>query len=236
MRDQDTASSRTAWFTSALQPRLAYKVPPPAPVACFTWVVCPEGGCLLSSWSIYTDGSMLDGPHVEVRRTGWAFVALDDDGKVQALARGVPPRWISTIVGAEAWAVLQALLQAPAVGSLRIDCKAAVGLLQSGPGRAVTANRVTASVWASIFAALDQAPPEGVAGMPAHTAAADIGHKRLGNGDLLTANDRRANDIADYHAKQAVEEHRAPEAIRKALVNQEHEVTSMAWWIAIPPF
>ena len=68
--------------------------------------------------------------------------------------------------------------------------------------------------------------------MPAHTVAADVGCKRLGNGELLTERDRRGNDAADALAKEAVELHRVPADIRKAIADQEVQVTAMAWWVA----
>jgi len=231
-RDPGASPVKTAWITRALQPTLAYSVPPPAAAASFRWMVPPVGGLLHHSWTVYTDGSMLDGPLPLIRRTGWAFVALDDDGKVCAIARGVPPPWISTIFGAEVWAILQAVVVAPALGPIRIDCKAAVDLLRIGPGSSGMSRRVTAPVWASIFAALDDCPPEDLSWMPAHTVPVDVGRKRLGNGQLLTEADRRANDVADHHAKAAVEEHRVPLSVRSAITRQEHEVTAMAWWVA----
>jgi len=230
--DPARAEGRTTWLTRALQPSLAFKIPPPAPEASFRWIVQPADGLLSAKWRVYTDGSLLDGPQAELRRPGWAFVALDDDGAVRAVARGVPPPWISTIFGAEAWAVLQALLVAPEVGTLRIDCKAVVDLLQAGPSKAVTASRVTASVWASIFTSLDELPPRDLSWMPAHTAAADIERRRIGNGSLLTAADRRGNDLADHHAKAAVEEHRVPRPIREDILAQERSVGLMARWVA----
>ena len=88
--------------------------------------------------------------------------------------------------------------------------------------------RLTASAWASIFAATDGAAPRDLAWLPAHTAAADVGRRRLGNGSLLTARDRLGNDLADRLAKQAVQQHRVPRSIREAVARQEREVEEMA--------
>jgi len=231
-RDPSRATGRTTWLTRALQPSLAHTIPPPASVASFTWIVRPVDELLSVEWTVYTDGSLLDGPFAELRRPGWAFVALDRDGVVQAIARGVPPPWISTIFGAEAWAVLQAVLVAPVIGTLRIDCKAAVNLLQAGPAAAVKPTRVTAAVWAGIFAALDERPPADLSWMPAHTAVADVGRRCIGDGSLLSARDRRGNEIADFHAKEAVAEHRVPTPVRQAILDQERQVASMARWVA----
>ena len=130
------------------------------------------------------------------------------------------------------WAVLQAVSHAMGEAVLRIDCKAAVDVLIAGKERAVHPGRLTARAWAAIFAATSGQPPADLAWMPAHTVAADVGCKRLGNGELLTERDRRGNDAADALAKEAVELHRVPAGIRRAIADQEAQVTAMAWWVA----
>ena len=138
-------------------------------------ILQPADGLIEPEWVIYTDGSQLDGPTQLLRRTGWAFVALDHTGTIQASAHGVPPPWIDSIFGAEAWAVFQAVLHSPGSSPLRIDCKAAVDLLLSGVEKAVSPSRRTARVWAGIFAANADFPPQDVSWMPAHTISADVG-------------------------------------------------------------
>ena len=207
-------------------------VPPPLCEATFAWVLCPVGGRLEADWTIYTDGSCLDGPTPLLRRTGWAFVAMDGDGVIRASANGVPPQWIGTIFGAETWAILQAVTHALGSPVLRTDCKSALDVLCAGRERAVDAGRLTARAWAAIFAATDGLPLGDAAWMPAHTVAADVGQRRLSNGELLSARDRRGNDAADALAKEAVDLHRVPAGIRKAVSDQEEEVTAMAWWVA----
>ena len=58
--------------------------------------------------TIYPDGSVLDGPHKQTGRTGWAFTAPSDDGNITARANGVPPQGVDDSHGAEVWAVIQA--------------------------------------------------------------------------------------------------------------------------------
>ena len=48
--------------------------------------------------------------------------------------------------------------------------------------------------------------------MPAHTTAKQIGTKRRGDGKLLTAIDRTANEHADRLAKKGASLHRVPAA------------------------
>ena len=228
----ENAAVDTGWLTRALQPSKIHVVPAPSPQATFHWGVRPADGCIDPSWTVYTDGSLLDGPLVELRRAGWAFVALDEDGVVRASASGLPPSWICTIFGAETWAVRQAVSCGVGQAILRIDSKSVVTLLAAGRSRAVAPTRLTASAWAAIFASLDDQPPADLAWMPAHTTAADVGCRFFSKGELLSARDRRGNDLADALAKQAVEAQRVPRRIRNAIHEQEREVTEMAWWVA----
>ena len=225
-------SECTHWFIHALEATQAYDIPASSSEATFAWVVMPPLGAIAATWTVYTDGSMLDGPSVLLRRCGWAFVALDPEGVVCASAHGVPPPWISTIFGAETWAALQAITHASGSVSLRIDCKAVVDLPFAGRDAAVSARRRAARAWSTIFDALVDAPIDSLSWIPAHTAAADVGVRRIGNGELLTARDRRGNDLADKLAKDAVGAHRVPERIRCAIAAQEEHVVDMAWWVA----
>ena len=59
-----------------------------------------------------------------------------------------------------------------------------------------------------------------------------VGRRRLGNGDVLTARDRRGNEEADRLAKEAVQFHRVPKSVRQSIMEQEKQVSAMAWWVA----
>jgi len=225
-------NSDVHWVTRALVMSVAHMVPPLAQEESFTWHVRPADGILDPAWTVYTDGSMLDGPTLLLRRTGWAFVALDAAGNVCAAAFGTPPPWIHSIFGAEVWAVLQVVAVAFAGVVLRIDCKSVVDALNAGMQKMLRPACPTARAWAAIFMALDEAPPSDAAWMPAHTAAAEVGRRAIGNGEMLTERDRRGNDLADQLAKRGALEHRVPAAIRKLVAEQEATVTLMAWWVA----
>ena len=228
----ESSTGRNAWLTRALQLSRAYDVPPPSRESSFRWVVMPQGGVLDLSWTVYTDGSLIDGPTSLLGRTGWSFVAVNREGVVLASAHGVPPSWITTTFGAETWAVYQAVKCARADPALRIDCKAVVDLLQAGKSSAVIPKRLTARVWADIFAILDGECPKNVSWMPAHTAASQVGVAKLGNGCALTALDRNGNDQADCLAKTDAKTDRVPEGIRRFISDQESEVDAMARWVA----
>ena len=128
--------------------------------------------------------------------------------------------------------MLQAVKNAHSSARLRIDCKAAVDILLSGRDKAVCPSRITARAWADIFTATGGEPPSDVSWTPAHTAVADIGRRRLGNGQFLSRLDRLGNDEADRLAKAAVQAHRVPRQIRDLINTQESEVRGMAWWVA----
>ena len=67
----ESGSGHTAWLTRALQFSRAYEVPPPSQESSFHWVVLPENGILDVAWTLYTDGSLIDGPTSLLGRTGW---------------------------------------------------------------------------------------------------------------------------------------------------------------------
>ena len=62
-----------------LYPVQIVPVPPKPTEDTFEWVIMPPGE--LFTGTIYTDGSRLDGKTVILAVSGWAFVAVDDDGK-----------------------------------------------------------------------------------------------------------------------------------------------------------
>ena len=74
----------------------------------------------------YSDGSRMDEKHQSMVRFGLAFVALDPDERIVAIARGTPPHWVTDIPGAEAWALVQAGLKAEPGSTFRSDCKPCV--------------------------------------------------------------------------------------------------------------
>ena len=72
----------------------------------FIWIVEPPDGLL--EGDLYTDSSLkdneacLEGKCVAL---GWAFVVFDVDGRISAAAHGCAPAWMTSIYGAELWAV-----------------------------------------------------------------------------------------------------------------------------------
>jgi hypothetical protein len=153
---QCNIAGHPAW-ERALQPRPSKPMKNAASEASFRWVVEPEGG--LIEGTAYSDGSLRDGPIVELARCGWAFAVLDDSGRIVASAHGVPPPWIKDIGGAEAWAALQVGLRAvPGKVKLMIDCQPCVAMIHGGMTAATTANRPPARVNAMVLSVLEDVP------------------------------------------------------------------------------
>lgn len=181
----------------------------------------------------YTDGSCLGGPSRLTPRCGWAFVAVNSQGGVIAVAHGVPTPWIDTIGGAEDWALVRFLLFAYLGTVAKIDCKMGFDLIASGVENATLGSRLLARLFTLIFANVGQGVSrKQFVWMPAHTSEQDVGVMQLSDESTLTDVDRFGNDYADRLAKEAVEEHRVPEALRLALVEHEQLQVATYRWLA----
>ena len=75
----------------------------------FEWELRPPDGVIPSGSTVFTDGSMIDGPTKTIGRVGFGMAAFDNEGILIAKAFGTPPRWIDSVPGAEAWAVSEAI-------------------------------------------------------------------------------------------------------------------------------
>ena len=213
----------------ALFPVPFTRVPARGSEATFHWIKRPEGD--LAGGTFYSDGSLFDGPSKLLGRCGWAFVAVDLNGFVVAAAYGIPPPWITCIPGAEAWAAVQAARVAMPGSTFRIDCEPCVAAILAGMARACSDANPLARVHTMLALAFDDTPTEAVVWMPSHTSEADVGVKRIGNGEVLSSIDRYGNGEADIWAKHGVEEHRVPHYIRKELKDAHSLVWRTAKWI-----
>ena len=222
----------TAMWLRGLVPCPVSAVPSPPAEATFVWVLRPPDDAF--SGIVYTDGSLLDGPAYcggLCCRLGWAFVVLDSAGAIIAAARGVPPPWVSTIHGAELWALQMAVLHGLPGSAYRTDCLAVVDVHAQGRQAATSAARYYARIWNVIFTALDDAETVDLAWMPAHTKVHDVGRLFLSNGELLTEADRRANAEADRLAKLSAAETRVPPLVRGRLDSDYNRAQQLAVWI-----
>ena len=217
-------------FERALVPSMAHTVKPPSVHSTFTWIIRPRGDTFQGT--VYTDGSRLDGPDDLLARNGWAFVVFNEDGEMIAAANGVPPDWITDIPGAEAWAVIQAAMRAEPECTYMVDCEPCVKAFHMGKPAACAANRPLARVNGMMHDALDDTPSQAMIWMPSHATEADLGTICRGDGFLLTLQDLDGNDAADRLAKRAVNFHRVPFMVRKAIEAHDQLTTDNAVWIA----
>ena len=210
-------------------------VPAPPAEATFVWVKRPSEGVF--SGVAYTDGSLLDGPsrHCGLcSRLGWAFVVIDELGEVIAAAHGVPPPWVTTIHGAELWALQMAVQHALPGSAFRTDCLSIVEVFFQGVNVATAAGRYYARIWHVIFSALDDnesAASVDLAWMPAHTKPDDVGRLLLSDGTPLTTADRQANAEADRLAKHAAEATRVSASVRGRVDGASARARQLFEWI-----
>ena len=111
----------------------------------------------------------------------------------------------------------------------RVDCLPCVRMVHVGEQAATEGRRQLARVFRLLFTAIHD--PKSVVWMPAHTTEEDVAVKRIGNGRKLTAIDRDSNGLADQLAKFAVEEHRVPEQVRKAVKRHFELQEDLIRWI-----
>ena len=196
-------------------------IPLPLAVETFHWHIRPKSDRFMGT--VYSDGSLLDAEHPDTARAGWAFVVFSDSGRMSAAASGVPPPWIRTSSSAEIWAFYMAIVHAMPGCCYRIDSKTCVQRFQRGEHFYTAGCGTEAQLWKAIFKATrNEIDTMDVSWIPAHTTPSQIGRVRLGDGRLLSPLEMWGNAMADKMAKQAVEEHRVPEHIRKQLWEHRH--------------
>mgnify|MGYP000585824270 FL=1 len=105
---------------------------------------------------VFTDGSLIDGKvRYGCQSLGWAFAIINDDGDLIAAAHGVPPQCISTIQGAELWAVRMAMLHVTFPEKLYTDCMSVKLGVRRSREWAGSSKRRMASVWSFVVDQLD---------------------------------------------------------------------------------
>ena len=208
-----------------------------SPTETFNWHVKPEQ--LPVAGKVYPDGSARDGPYPELERCGWAFVVLDDNGRIIASAYGVPPPWITDIGGSEAWALYQGLLcTIPEQCEYWPDCYPVKLAIDKGAEVAMDPRNPLARVHGMIHTALQSVSSEVVGWMPSHLTKADLFHgmAKKSNGLEVTEHDLFGNDVADKLAKLGAEFHRAPHEEVKRWKKAHQVAKSRAKWIGQATF
>ena len=126
-RGTPLSGAEVLWFTRGIRKSPFARLPQREKnEGTFEWVMAPQDDgpfCGL----VYTDGSLCDGDALfegHCLALGWSFVALDEDGEIVASAHGTPPWWVSTIYGAELWAIQMVVARiVPGMARALSDCQ-----------------------------------------------------------------------------------------------------------------
>ena len=191
----------------------------------FEWhVECVDipAGCV-----VFTDGSLIDGllPN-GWQSLGWAFAVVDCDGVLVAAAFGVPPRWLSTIQGAELWAVCMALQHVAFPEKLLTDCDSVRLGLKQPREWASSSKRRLARLWTLVHNQVE-GDHDLVHWMPAHTSESSIGQKMCSDGVPVSQERWCANQIVDLLAKDAADGHRVNARARSRLIHDERQLAEL---------
>ena len=215
----------SSWWQRAIFPMVGW--PRLKRQATFEWVVAPAEP--LQGVTFYVDGSMLDGSDPRVAAVGWAVVAVKDS-VVVAIARGRAPHHITNIQSAEIWALAIATELASAARSYT-DCEAVAAVAKRGYRYATSSKQLYARAWKEVFDHTERRVPD-VVWMPAHKGKEAVGKLLIGDGSLLTEEQRFCNELADKHAKIAAATDRVPRDIRRNIDRVQGQAAAVADWIA----
>ena len=195
----------------------------------FEWFREPgevPNGCV-----VFTDGSLIDGKvRYGCQSLGWAFAIINDDGDLIAAAHGVPPQWISTIQGAELWAVRMAMLHVTFPEKLYTDCMSVKLGVRRSREWAGSSKRRMASVCSVVVDQLDS-NCDIVEWMPAHTSKAAIGRTYCSDGQPVCDLKWSSNQLVDLLAKAAAESVRVPSGVRHWLVSRDEQILDLVVFV-----
>ena len=99
-------------------------------------------------------------------------------GEVLAIARGLPPDWVTDIPGCEAWAVLQAAaLAQPGGVTFNSDCQPCIEACKGSLKSEASAKKKNARIYNVLLPMLDGVGHDELTWMPAHTTKkTDMGY------------------------------------------------------------
>ena len=120
-----------------------------------------------------------------------------------------------------------ALVAIPGQCTCHCDCESVVTAVHDAMQQATSAKNRYARAYAILKSALDDTPVSSTIWMPSHGKGSI-----KGDGSLVSGQDREANDLADTHAKEAVELHRVSPDIIKGWKEVKSQTKSMAMWTA----
>ena len=125
-----------------------------------------------------------------------------------------------------------AQLAFPGACTFTSDCKVIVDSLILGRRKVVGAGSAHARIYALLFTAFDDTPPESILWMPAHQTKGAATVRCKSNGSPLTQVDIEANAEDDRLAKRGVEDHRVPHRVREELKACSENTKRRATWVA----
>ena len=183
----------------------------------------------------FTDGSGMDPKTPSIRRCGWSYAFVTEEGRLLSGAYGPLPGDSQTTPRAELYALYKALLdfraraplefQAPLFFKSVIDCRSVVTSHSKGPGNKELRKSPHSDLWHSIF--------DSTSGFDvftewckAHTTEDDV---RSG---LISAEYRAANALVDDMAKDGARLHSAPPVVSKFVTSQSAMVRAVGRHLA----
>ena len=180
---------------------------------------------------VFTDGSLQDRKLPDgCQALGWAFAVVGPEGEYMSAAYGVPPKWLTTIQGAELWAVQMALQHVTFPESLYTDCDSVRLGTRMGREWANSPKRRLARVWNVIYGQLED-EHDLVHWMPAHTSAASIGSVCCSNGQEVDELKWDSNQLVDILAKEGADFIRLTPYERGSLIRREAHITELAVFV-----
>ena len=190
---------------------LAVEIPVPSPQEAdhaWGWIVQPDD---IHDQSLrwYTDGSRKFPRHYELSTIGCGVVIVDAQDQLVGYASATPPRWCDSSAAAETWALHLALKEVVTVPQIFTDCLGLVRTASRGFQAATSPKMANARIWRLIEDTLDgQMRPlrEALVWIPAHTSVDQCCLRQRSDLRSMTAIDWRANQLADWLAKDAAPE------------------------------
>ncbi len=151
------------------------------------------------------------------------------DGTVVGAAAGLPPPWIDSVGGGEAWALFQATYHAEPADGFILDCLGTLRALVRGKTAATAGHVRLARVNKLLHQQFDASGDvDRVVWMPSHRAEHEVGVALKSGGTYLTHADRSAINLADRLAKAAAAKHRVPADVRARIAADEANAEAIA--------
>ena len=184
-------------------------IPPPQEADnAWRWIIQPDD---IHDQSLrwYIDGSRKFPRHYDLSTTGCGVVVVDAQDQLVGYASATPPRWCDSSAAAETWALHLTLKEVVIVPQIFTDCLGLVRIANRGFQAATSPKMANARIWKLIEDTLDghmRPLREALVWIPAHTSVDQCCLRQRSDQRNMTAIDWRANQLADWLAKDAAPE------------------------------